>query len=300
VSPATRLSPDGVAIFLFHGVVTAHRHAVRNYTRKHLDVPTLAAVLDELRAAGAPVSLPEILAATVEGRPLPPRAFAITFDDGFANNAVLAAPLLRARSLPATFYVTTGFVDGDRASWTDMIEDAIERTERVRLDLPGLPPGREHRTAAEKIALLDAIRAFVKGRPDVDPGAYAREVRRQLGVDAMTADPELDAKLSWKQVRQLDEDPLFTVGGHGHTHRILEYLDDAELEEEIATSVGELALHLGHPVEHYSYPEGLATCYSDRVIARLRAHGIACAPTAEPGINPPGTDPFRLKRLSVP
>src|SRR5262249_13059075 len=109
-----------------------------------------------------------------------------------------------------------------------------------------------------------------------------------------------DAKLTWKQMRQLDEDPLFTVGGHGHTHRILEYLDDVELEDEIATSLAELTAHLGHPVEHYSYPEGLATCYSDRVIGRLRAHGIARPPPAERGLNPPGTDPSRLRRLSVP
>ena len=295
---ASHLSADGVAIFLFHGVVTAHRHAVRNYTRKHLDVATLTAILDELCAAGTPVSLPDILAATVEHRPLPPGAFAITFDDGFANNATIAAPILRARSLPATFYVTTGFLESDGASWTDMIEYAVERTSRVRLDLPGAR-ARRAGSGGEKIALLERIRAFVKGRSDVDPYAYAREVWRQLGVTAMTLDPELDAKLTWKQVRQLDEDPLFTVGGHGHTHRILEFLDDAALEDEIATSTRTLAAHLGHPVDHYSYPEGLAHCYSERVIGRLRVHGIACAPTAEPGLNPPGTDPFRLKRLSV-
>ena len=298
MSYASHLSVDGVAIFLFHGVVTAHRHAVRTYTRKHLDVATLTGVRDELRAAGTPVSLPDILTATREQRALPAGAFAITFDDGFANNATIAAPLLRARSLPATFYVTTGFLESDAASWTDMIEYALERTRRVRLDLPGVR-SRRAGTGGEKIALLERIRAFVKGRSDVDPYAYAHEVWQQLGVTAMTPDPELDAKLTWKQVRQLDEDPLFTVGGHGHTHRILEFLDDAELEDEIATSLGELTAHLGHPVDHYSYPEGLAHCYSDRVIARLRAHGITCAPTAEPGLNPAGTDPFRLKRVSV-
>jgi len=35
---------------------------------------------------------------------------AITFDDGYADNAELALPVLNRWSLPATFYVTTGFI----------------------------------------------------------------------------------------------------------------------------------------------------------------------------------------------
>lgn len=43
-------------------------------------------------------------------RPLPPSPVVITFDDGFADNLANAAPLLAAHKLPATVYVTTGYV----------------------------------------------------------------------------------------------------------------------------------------------------------------------------------------------
>jgi peptidoglycan/xylan/chitin deacetylase (PgdA/CDA1 family) len=115
----------------------------------------------------------------------------------------------------------------------------------------------------------------------------------------MHPDPGLDQKLTWDQIRRVDAHPRFTVGGHSHTHRVLEFLDDVSLESEVATSLDLLQRHLGRPVRHYSYPEGLEHCYSARVIRVLRAHGVVCAPSAIPGLNRPGSDLFHLRRIPV-
>jgi peptidoglycan/xylan/chitin deacetylase (PgdA/CDA1 family) len=119
------------------------------------------------------------------------------------------------------------------------------------------------------------------------------------GTGAFRPDPELDAKLTWDEVRELDAIEGFTVGGHSHTHRILSHLSPAELDAELDRSLELLGGALGRPVGHYSYPEGLAHCYSDAVIAALRERGVICCPTAEPGVNPPGADLFRLRRNEV-
>jgi hypothetical protein len=58
-------------------------------------------------------------------------------------------------------------------------------------------------------------------------------------------------------------------------------------------------MNLDVAIEHYSYPEGLANCYSDRVIDLLRRQGIVCAPSAEHGVNRVGDDLFHLKRIMV-
>jgi peptidoglycan/xylan/chitin deacetylase (PgdA/CDA1 family) len=42
----------------------------------------------------------------------PPATVVITFDDGYEDNLTVAAPLLVARGLPATVFVTTGFLPG--------------------------------------------------------------------------------------------------------------------------------------------------------------------------------------------
>lgn len=299
IDHAAVLADDTVAIFLFHGVVPAHRHAVRNYTRKHLGLAEFITCVDALAATGSPVSMSDIVRASREGRSMPPRAFAVTFDDGFANNYEVARPVLRARGVPATFYVTSAFVDRNAASWIDRIEYAFERPAAIRLDLPSLELTATAATAAAKRQLLDEIRGRVKRMPAIDPYAVADEIWAQLDVVEMEPDADLDRKMTWDQVAALAADPLFEVGGHGHTHRVLAFLDDEALREEIETSLRLLAQHLGQPPVHYSYPEGLAHCYSDRVIDLLRLHGIVCAPTAEPGVNRVGDDLFRLRRITV-
>jgi peptidoglycan/xylan/chitin deacetylase (PgdA/CDA1 family) len=52
------------------------------------------------------------LAASLRARELPPRAVAITFDDGCASAVRVAAPLLAERGQKATFFCVAGHVGG--------------------------------------------------------------------------------------------------------------------------------------------------------------------------------------------
>jgi peptidoglycan/xylan/chitin deacetylase (PgdA/CDA1 family) len=45
------------------------------------------------------------------GRPIPPRTFVVTFDDGFENLYSEARPILRALNVPATVFLATAYLD---------------------------------------------------------------------------------------------------------------------------------------------------------------------------------------------
>ena len=75
--------------------------------RRHLDV-----LVEEGAAA---LSLGD-LAAALRRRELPPRAVAITFDDGYADVVASAAPLLRERGLRATVFCVAGHL-GTTSDW---------------------------------------------------------------------------------------------------------------------------------------------------------------------------------------
>jgi len=293
------LRDDAFAIFLLHGVIPEQRYRIRNYTRKHLPLDDFVHFLREATAFGTPVSMDQIIEAHRSGARLPQRAFAITFDDGFENNVSVASPVLDDLGVPATFYVTSSFINSNARSWTDDIEDVLEQAATVRLtgvaaDIDGI-----YTTGEEKIALMERVRHHVKGNDGLDPYEFAALIRAQAGSLPIVFDSELDAKVNSGQLQALAAHPLFTVGGHGHTHRILSFLSEQDLDQEITTSLKLLTQATQKTISHYSYPEGLAHCYSDRVIATLRSHGIACAPTAEDGCNVVGDSLFHLKRVFV-
>jgi peptidoglycan/xylan/chitin deacetylase (PgdA/CDA1 family) len=295
-----RLTQDGcLTIFLFHGVIDRQQHQIRNYTRKHLPAAEFRTMLEAVGRVGRAMSMDEVVRVCHSGEPFPKGAFAITFDDGFENNLTVARPILNQLGIPATVYVTSRFIDENGMSWIDRIEYAMEVVSTGVLKFPWSMKAFSFATAAEKIAILGDIRTHVKSTPDLDVDAFVSETFRQLGLEEIRSSREqLDQKMSWGQVRDWCADG-FLVGGHSHTHAILSFLSSSQLEREIDVSLDMIGEKAGIVTPHYSYPEGLAHCYSEEVIRTLKARGVTCCPTAIDGINQPGTDPFHLRRVMV-
>jgi peptidoglycan/xylan/chitin deacetylase (PgdA/CDA1 family) len=300
VSQVDRLTDDGsVTLFLFHGVIESQQHRVRNYTRKHLPAEEFHAILEALGRRGKAVSMDDVAACCAAGRPFPRGAFAITFDDGFENNVSVARPILDRLGIPAMIYVTSRFVDEGGMSWIDRIEWAFERVATGNVRLPWSPKVAKFDTPSSKIAMLDEIRREVKSNSRIDSDGLVTEIFRQLDLaEVHTSDDPLDKKMTWEQVRGWVA-PGFSIGGHSHTHAILSHLPATKLAWELDTSLSLLRERAGIVTPHYSYPEGLAHCYSPQVIAALKQRGITCCPTAIDGTNRPSTDPFHLRRVMV-
>ena len=300
MAPIERQSDNTVAIFLFHGVIDKSTYKVRNYTKKHLGQEYFLRILKELKKRGRPLSMEDIINHIQNREEFPPQSFAVTFDDGFENNYSIAAPILSQERVPATFYVTTGFIEYNSMSWIDCIEYCLENAPPGRLLLPWSSEARAFQTPGDKIRLLDEIRLSAKKDPSVDAHSLADDIFVQCGMEPVRESIDaLDKKMSWHQVRALNESPEFVVGGHTHTHTIMSFLSPNDLENEISISLKLLKEKAGVMPRHYSYPEGLEHCYSPEVIESLKNHGVVCCPTAIDGINYAKTDLFNLKRIMV-
>jgi peptidoglycan/xylan/chitin deacetylase (PgdA/CDA1 family) len=295
-----RLSSDGsLTIFLFHGVIERQHHKIRNYTRKHLPAAEFRSMLEAVGRAGRPLSMDDVARISGSGDPFPKGAFAVTFDDGFENNLTVARPILDELGIPAIVYVTSRFVDENGMSWIDRIEYGLESVRSGELRLPWSKTPSIFDGDHARIEILNDIRRNVKSAPALDVDAFVSDIFRQLDLEEVTAsNDQLDRKLTWDQVRSWCAGS-YLVGGHTHTHAILSFLAPARLEQEVDTSLRLLKENAGIVTPHYSYPEGLEHCYSENVIRLLKTRGIACCPTAIDGINPPGMDPFHLRRVMV-
>ena len=107
----------------FHNVERTWRYpsppgeGVRNFGR-HLRI------LDRLANV---VPLTDALDALAAGRPLPARAVALTFDDGYRDNLTLAAPILRRFDMPATIYLVPHFLSGLEHAWWERLGWAVRQ-----------------------------------------------------------------------------------------------------------------------------------------------------------------------------
>ncbi len=64
-----------------------------------------------------PLLLGELVQTLLEKGTIPSRAVAVTFDDGYADTFKIAFPILRRAKIPATVFVTTGYVDQELPSF---------------------------------------------------------------------------------------------------------------------------------------------------------------------------------------
>jgi len=99
-----------VPIFAYHTISEAPQAGIARFAVRPRD---LERHLDLVADGGyTALTISDLVAHFDRGEALPPRTIAITFDDGYDDNLTVAAPLLEARRLRATVYVTTGFLPG--------------------------------------------------------------------------------------------------------------------------------------------------------------------------------------------
>jgi peptidoglycan/xylan/chitin deacetylase (PgdA/CDA1 family) len=82
--------------------------------------------LDAIAEAEAEVLTVSEMAAALHDGDLPDKAVAITFDDGFRSVVEHAAPMLHARSLPATVFAVSGHLGGEN-DWPSQPKRAPRR-----------------------------------------------------------------------------------------------------------------------------------------------------------------------------
>lgn len=66
---------------------------------------------------------------------LPARAACITFDDGYADNAEWALPILQRHGLRAAFFIASDYLDGGRM-WNDDVIAAVRHAQQAVLEIP--------------------------------------------------------------------------------------------------------------------------------------------------------------------
>tara|TARA_Y100001980_G_C14556306_1_gene347299 strand:- start:9445 stop:10368 length:924 start_codon:yes stop_codon:yes gene_type:complete len=297
-----KLQKKKFSIFLFHGVIKESVNGIRNYTKKHILEEDFENLMINLKRYGIPLALDEVVQFHKKNMPLPDFSFSITFDDGFENNYSIARPILEKLSIPATFYVSTNLIDKNLMTWIDQIEYCIDQINSKTLDLPWSNVPFKISSKKTKIKFLNYLRQILKKDPVIYPSEkLVRYIFQQCGINLIrSSDGPLDKKMNWKQISNLHNNKLFSVGGHSHNHVSLGLLEPEEMKSEIQKSINYLKNKGDIESQHYSYPEGQDIDYNKNVEKLLKISGIKCCPTAIDGQNNNILNNlFNLKRVMV-
>ena len=195
--------------------------------------------------------------------PLPGRSMLVTFDDGWADTAEYAQPLLARHQVPALIFVAGCAVDSHAPFWEEHLYSVLATRAGAAAQFSAQLAS--HGVAVSLPAPLDeaAIRHAI-GLLGQQSAMVRQAVLGSFGADAQAAPAMMDQA----QLRALVGAGL-TVGGHGMQHVPLTRAPD--LAQELAAAQACLSGHLQVPaVESMSFPHGAE---SDAVISACHGAG---------------------------
>lgn len=272
--------------------------------------------VERLRSDFQPLSLDELLDGLAAGR-LPERAVSVTFDDGYVDNAVAAAPVLRASGIPATVFIATGAL-GAESYWWDRLSDVLLSPGRLPRRLSLLVGRRPFRADLGEDRDYDAgearrdrdWRAAAGPPPTRRHAVYLRLFRRCQRLSPALVEEALGRLEAWAgrpprpdparrpmtaaEVERLGAGPGVAIGGHSVSHRRLPKLSARERRGEIV-GCRDVLEGLVDSVRHFAYPFG----EDAGAAGEVEAAGFESACTTRTGRVTDRCDRFSLPRIRV-
>jgi peptidoglycan/xylan/chitin deacetylase (PgdA/CDA1 family) len=261
---------------------------------------------------------PTSLAALVDGHrrgAVPDRAVVLTFDDGYADNLWHARPLLARADVPATVFVTTGYVGGAREFWWDELERLLLAPDRLPAILELTAGGKEHRWVLDRardrdpdtpgrraweaprgsrLALYHAVWRVLLPLEDTERRSVLRWIGSWSGAGGSAR--ATHRALAKDELARLADGDLIEIGSHTATHVLLPAHAAARQRYELEASKGFLEHVLERPVTSFAYPYGEVGPESP-ALARAAGYDCACAVAAESVWR--RNDRYRLPRFAV-
>lgn len=219
-----------------------------------------------------------------------------SFDDGYADNARVAFPILSSLGLPGTIYLATAFLDG-KPLWFDLARR-------------GLAEAASNAQAAATIAGAERelLQRLLAGWPTSLPleeamrrlkDAPPREREKAAVALAPLAEKRAAKEpMRWQEARELQA-AGFELGAHTVDHPILSRLEEAEQENQIAQSIDRIEAELGQRPRTFAMPNGSARDYDDATLRVIKRLGLLAACTTRRGSNAPGCDLHQLRRIGI-
>jgi peptidoglycan/xylan/chitin deacetylase (PgdA/CDA1 family) len=291
---ASKYAPRGVAILMYHSVMDepatqAHTlgtmiHSSQNFREQ----------MELLSRNYSPVTLQEALQFVCGEKHLPARPVVVTFDDGYADNYAVAAPILNQAGVPATFYITVDCVQEQKYPWPARVRYAFLATRKREWTEPKGTSWPLH-TLPERTMAFERASEYCGKLAGQAQENHVRSLELELGTGPPPQDSR--AMMTWDEVRGLLQQGHI-VGSHTMTHPNMAHVDADALKREFVDSKRVLERELAGPVTHFSYPcPALQPHWTELTLAESRHAEYQTAVTTIVGLARRRDNPLSLRRI---
>ncbi len=229
---------------------------------------------------------------------------AITFDDGYADNGEVGAPILEAAGLPASFFITGLALNGQGEFWWDslghLLLDLSDQTapqdpfevvidgQRLRVDLRTL----EARMRAQK-----ALNRRLRVRPPEEITPVLEALSLHVGTKIQTCERHRLAGMDG--IQRLSRIPGMAIGSHTMSHPLMPALNQEDQRHELVESRRLLADAIEKPVFEFAFPFGNEDAFDDASEIAVRDAGYVLACQTVFGLVKRRTNPYQFPRAMV-
>jgi len=297
---ATPLTGLGVPIFMLH------RMYPDSDPGQTMTPGYLRQCLQYLKSNGYSfVSLEDIFNSIREQQPLPRKCVAFTIDDGFIDQATLAAPVFAEFECPATIFLISGFLDNHIWPWYSQVEYMLAhcKVANIELELPDKKLKFAASSDKEKQQTTWSLLEEIKTINWRHVPQILQDLSRATQVIIPDSAPEDSKAMSWEMARTLEKSGI-RFGPHTVTHPILAKVDDQQSRNEITQSWQRLNDELAYPSPIFCYPNGELKDFGQREIDIVRDSGFIGAVSTVPkqvDLNSTTHDYlFKLPRYGLP
>lgn len=205
--------------------------------------------LDFLLQHFSPADFPKVLRFLDHEKKTDQPRFFLSFDDGFAECFHVVAPVLKAKGIPAAFFVNPSFIGNKQLSHRQKISliiDKILQTEQPQLMKQAMKP---FLTGTGK--KMNVIR-WVKNLTFSD-AQLIQDIANVYEVNFGEALIKFQPYLNLDQIRQLKSDG-FTIGSHSLNHAEFSLLSEEEMKQQVESSFQFLETSLNTGCRAFSFP----------------------------------------------
>jgi peptidoglycan/xylan/chitin deacetylase (PgdA/CDA1 family) len=216
----------------------------------------------------------------------------ITFDDGYEDNALVAAPLLEAYQIPATFFITNkSLSENPSFFWWDILEiiflKQLNLPVELKLNITHLDILIEL-DEENNLEYIDIETLLWKANGSVNKRteAYLKLWNILIGLPPTAQAEIIQELLVWSNVdltkfdsyKIMNRDMLLDlvnnsyieIGGHTKSHVSLSQMENEIQENEIRSNKIDIERYLGKELKIFAYPYGRTNEHVNIIVADLK------------------------------